>query len=43
MVKAYPSFESRMGDSLNENTLVGPLYTKISVEEYLKGIEEIKK
>ena len=43
MVKAYPSLESRMGDPLNENTLLGPLHTKRSVEEYLKGIEEIKK
>ena len=43
MVKAYPSFETKMGDPLNENTLLGPLHTKRAVEEYLKGIEEIKK
>lgn len=32
-----------MGDPLDENTLLGPLHMKRSVEEYLNGIEEIKK
>jgi len=41
MVKAYPKFESRMGDPLDENTLVGPLHFKRSVDDYLRGIEEI--
>jgi aldehyde dehydrogenase family 7 protein A1 len=43
MVKAYPKFESRMGDPLDDNTLVGPLHFKQSVDMYLKGVEEIKK
>lgn len=43
MVKAYPAFEKRMGDPLDENTLLGPLHMKRSVEEYLKGIDEIQK
>jgi len=28
MVKAYPQFENRMGDPLDDNTLVGPLHFK---------------
>lgn len=28
MVKAYPAFEKRMGDPLDENTLLGPLHNK---------------
>jgi len=32
-----------MGDPLNQNTLLGPLHSKQSVDNYLKGIEEIKK
>jgi aldehyde dehydrogenase family 7 protein A1 len=43
MVKAYPKFNERMGDPLDENTLLGPLHMKRSVEEYRKGIEEIQK
>lgn len=43
MVKAYPAFEKRMGDPLDENTLLGPLHLKRGVDEYLAGIEEIKK
>ena len=43
MVKAYPAFEKRMGDPLDENTLLGPLHLPRGVEEYLAGIEEIKK
>lgn len=43
MVKAYPAFEKRMGDPLDDNTLLGPLHLPRSVEEYLNGIEEIKK
>jgi len=42
MVKAYPAFEKRMGDPLDDNTLLGPLHMKRSVQEYLKGIEEIQ-
>lgn len=43
MVEAYPKFEGRMGDPLDDNTLLGPLHFKQSVDAYLKGIEEIKK
>lgn len=43
MVKAYPTFEKRMGDPLDENTLLGPLHLPIGVQNYLEGIEEIKK
>lgn len=32
-----------MGDPLDDNTLLGPLHNPQSVENYLKGIEEIKK
>jgi acyl-CoA reductase-like NAD-dependent aldehyde dehydrogenase len=41
MVKAYPKFEGRMGDPLDDNTLLGPLHFKQSVDAYLKGVEEI--
>jgi aldehyde dehydrogenase family 7 protein A1 len=43
MVKAYPAFEKRMGDPLDENTLLGPLHLQRGVDEYMAGIEEIKK
>ena len=43
MVKAYPAFEKRMGDPLDEKTLLGPLHLPMGVESYLNGIEEIKK
>jgi aldehyde dehydrogenase family 7 protein A1 len=43
MVKAYPAFEKRMGDPLDDNTLLGPLHSKRGVQDYLNGIEEIKK
>lgn len=43
MVKAYPAFEKRMGDPLDDNTLLGPLHMPRSVDQYLAGIEEIKK
>lgn len=42
MVKAYPMFEKRMGDPLDENTLLGPLHNQMGVDNYLKGIEDIK-
>lgn len=32
MVKAYPAFEKRMGDPLDENTLLGPLHLPRSVK-----------
>merc|ERR1719313_729807 len=43
MVEAYPKFDKRMGDPLDENTLLGPLHFKQSVDAYLNGVEEIKK
>ena len=43
LIKAYPGFNARMGDPLDDNTLLGPLHSKMGLEGYLKGIEEIKK
>jgi len=43
LVKAYPKFEERMGDPLDENTLMGPLHNKMAVDGYVNGLEEIKK
>ena len=42
MVKAYPKFNDKMGDPLDPNTLMGPLHLPVGVENYLKGVEEIK-
>ena len=41
LAEAYPKFEKRMGDPLDDNTLLGPLHFKQSVTSYLNGIEEI--
>jgi len=38
MVKAYPKVESRLGDPLDDNTLVGPLHYKDSVTMYLNAV-----
>lgn len=43
LVKAYPGFNARMGDPLDDNTLLGPLNSKMGLDAYLNGIEEIKK
>jgi len=43
LVKAYPGFNDRMGDPMDENTLLGPLHSKMGLDGYLNGIEEIKK
>jgi aldehyde dehydrogenase family 7 protein A1 len=43
MVEAYPKFNDKMGDPLDPNTLLGPLHSKRGLEDYLNGIEEIKK
>jgi len=43
LIKAYPGFNTRMGDPLDDNTLLGPLHSKMGLDGYLKGIEEIKK
>lgn len=41
MVKSYPNIP--IGDPQTDGTLMGPLHSKKGVEDYLKGIEEIKK
>ena len=41
MVKAFQSV--KIGDPNIEGTLMGPLHTKNSVNDYVKGLEEIKK
>lgn len=41
MVKAYKSV--KIGDPLDEGTLMGPLHTKNAVKGYVDGLEEIKK
>jgi len=43
LVKAYPGFNGRMGDPMDPDTLLGPLHSKMGLDGYLKGIEEIKK
>ena len=43
MVDAYQKIATRMGDPLHEDTLLGPLHTKKAVQDYLNGIEKIKK
>jgi len=39
LVDAYPKITPRMGDPMDENTLLGPLHSKRAVQEYLEGIE----
>ncbi|CAG9823174.1 unnamed protein product [Phaedon cochleariae] len=41
--KAYKQVLNRIGDALEENTLVGPLHSKLALEEYKKTISEIQK
>jgi len=43
IVKAYSQIVSRIGDPLESNTLIGPLHTKVGVENYMNTIEEAKK
>ncbi|MES1913866.1 MAG: hypothetical protein MHM6MM_006014 [Cercozoa sp. M6MM] len=40
--KAYSNVESRMGNPLDEDTLVGPLHNEAAVQKYLAYIERIK-
>ncbi|XP_030752334.1 alpha-aminoadipic semialdehyde dehydrogenase [Sitophilus oryzae] len=40
---AYSQVLNRIGDALEENTLIGPLHSQISLENYKKTINEIKK
>ncbi|KAG5867703.1 hypothetical protein JTB14_017297 [Gonioctena quinquepunctata] len=41
--KAYSQVTNRIGDALEENTLVGPLHNEKSLQNYKNTIEEIKK
>lgn len=41
-MKSYQQLVTRVGDPLDENTLVGPLHSKSSVENYLKSVEDAK-
>jgi aldehyde dehydrogenase family 7 protein A1 len=41
MVSAYPKL--KIGNPLEDGTLVGPLHSKQSVKNYMDGLEEIKK
>ena len=41
MVKAYKNV--KIGDPADSETLMGPLHNKKGVQEYLDGLEEIKK
>lgn len=41
--KAYSQILSRIGDALEENTLIGPLHSTASVQKYKDTIEQVKK
>ena len=43
LVDAYKKVATRMGNPMDEDTLLGPLHTKRAVKEYLEGIETIKR
>ncbi|CAL8071748.1 unnamed protein product [Orchesella dallaii] len=43
LVKSYGQIVSRIGDSLEPNTLLGPLHSKVGVDNYMNTIEEAKK
>lgn len=43
LVKGYKQILQRVGDPLDSKTLLGPLHTKASVQEYEETIEQIKK
>eukprot|EP01029_Cantina_marsupialis_P026454 TRINITY_DN712_c0_g1_i1.p1 TRINITY_DN712_c0_g1~~TRINITY_DN712_c0_g1_i1.p1 ORF type:complete len:528 (-),score=163.00 TRINITY_DN712_c0_g1_i1:537-2084(-) len=44
MLKAYENVTAKnIGDPLADGTLIGPLHTEQAVEDYLNGLEEIKK
>ena len=43
MVDAFGKVSQRMGCPMHEDTLLGPLHNKRAVEDYLNGIETIKK
>ncbi|CAH1796686.1 unnamed protein product [Owenia fusiformis] len=41
--KAYEQVSKKVGDPINEGTLLGPLHSKAAVDQYLATIEEAKK
>lgn len=41
MISAYKTI--KVGNPLDGDTLLGPLHSKEQIDEYLNGIEEIKK
>ncbi|KAL3277218.1 hypothetical protein HHI36_012568 [Cryptolaemus montrouzieri] len=43
LTKAYAQVLNRIGDPLNENTLIGPLHSEQSLKKYVDTVEEIKK
>ncbi|KAJ8921584.1 hypothetical protein NQ315_010489 [Exocentrus adspersus] len=43
LVKAYGQVINRIGDALEENTLIGPLHSKQSLEKYQETIAQIQK
>lgn len=43
LVDAYKKVSERMGDPLHEDTLLGPLHTPRAKQEYLDGLEMIRK
>lgn len=40
---AYSQVTSRIGDPLDDNVLIGPLHSQISLDKYIKTIADIKK
>jgi len=43
LVKSYSQIKNRVGDALDENTLIAPLHSKTGVENFVMTIEEVKK
>lgn len=41
--QAYGQVLSRIGDALDENTLIGPLHSEQSLEKYKQTVTEIQK
>lgn len=43
LIKAYVDILPKIGDPLDEKTLMGPLHTHAAVKEYLDGLDRIQK